>query len=39
VTKSKLDIDAVSGEEGEKIVAGLFNLDSGTIVKISEILK
>jgi hypothetical protein len=39
VTKSKLDINPVSGEEVEKIVVGLFNLDSGTIAKISEILK
>jgi hypothetical protein len=38
-TKSKLDIDPVSGEEVEKIVAGLFKLDSATVTKMSEILK
>jgi tripartite-type tricarboxylate transporter receptor subunit TctC len=38
-TKSKLDIDPVSGEEVEKIVAGLFKLDSATVAKMSEILK
>jgi hypothetical protein len=37
--KSKLDVDSVSGEEVEKIVAGLFKLDSATIAKMSEILK
>ena len=37
--KSKLDVDPVSGEEVEKIVAGLFKLDSTTIAKMSEILK
>jgi tripartite-type tricarboxylate transporter receptor subunit TctC len=37
--KSKLDIDPVSGEEVEKIVAGLFRLDSVTVAKMSEILK
>ena len=37
--KSKLDVDPVSGEEVEKIVAGLFKLDSATIAKMSEILK
>lgn len=38
-TKSKLDVDPVSGEEVEKIVAGLFKLDSATVTKMSEILK
>ena len=37
--KSKLDVDPVSGEEVEKLVAGLFKLDSATIAKMSEILK
>lgn len=37
--KSKLDVDPVSGEEIEKIVAGLFKLDSATVAKMSEILK
>jgi tripartite-type tricarboxylate transporter receptor subunit TctC len=37
--KSKLDVDPVSGEEVEKIVAGLFKLDSATVAKMSEILK
>jgi tripartite-type tricarboxylate transporter receptor subunit TctC len=38
-TKSKLDVDPVSGEDVEKIVAGLFKLDSATVAKMSEILK
>ena len=38
-SKSKLDVDPVSGEEVEKIVAGLFKLDSATVAKMSEILK
>ena len=37
--KSKLDVDPVSGEEIEKIVAGLFKLDSATVAKMSEILR
>ncbi len=37
--KSKLDVDPMSGEEVEKIVAGFFKLDSATIAKMSEILK
>jgi tripartite-type tricarboxylate transporter receptor subunit TctC len=37
--KSKLDVDPVSGEEVEKIVAGLFKLDAATVAKMSEILK
>lgn len=37
--KAKLDIDPASGEEVEKIVAGLFKLDAATIAKMSEILK
>jgi hypothetical protein len=37
--KSKLDVDPVSGEEVEKVVAGLFKLDSATVAKMSEILK
>jgi hypothetical protein len=36
-SKSKLDVDPVSGEEVEKIVAGLFKLDSATVAKMSEI--
>ena len=38
-TKSKLDVDPVTGEEVEKIVAGLFKLDSATVTKMAEILK
>jgi hypothetical protein len=38
-TKSKLDVDPVTGEEVEKIVAGLFRLDSATVAKMSEVLK
>jgi len=37
--KSKLDVDPVSGEEVEKIVSGLFRLDSATVAKMAEILK
>jgi tripartite-type tricarboxylate transporter receptor subunit TctC len=37
--KSKLDVDPVSGEEVEKIVAGLFKLDAATVARLSEILK
>lgn len=37
--KSKLDVDPVSGEEVEKIVAGLFKLDAATVAKMAEILK
>jgi tripartite-type tricarboxylate transporter receptor subunit TctC len=38
-TKSKLEVDPVSGEEVEKIVAGLFKLDTATVAKMAEILK
>jgi tripartite-type tricarboxylate transporter receptor subunit TctC len=37
--KSKLDVDPVSGEETEKIIAGLFQLDPAMVAKLSEILK
>ena len=37
--KSKLDVDPLSGEEVEKIVAGIFKLDSATVAKMAEILK
>jgi tripartite-type tricarboxylate transporter receptor subunit TctC len=37
--KSKLDVDPLTGEEVEKIVAGLFKLDSALIAKMAEILK
>ena len=37
--KSKLDVDPVSGEEVEKIVSGLFKLDSATVARMSEVLK
>jgi tripartite-type tricarboxylate transporter receptor subunit TctC len=37
--KSKLDVDPVSGEETEKIIAGLFQLDAAMVAKLSEILK
>jgi hypothetical protein len=39
VIKSKLDVDPMSGEPVEKIVAGLFKLDLATVAKMSEILK
>jgi tripartite-type tricarboxylate transporter receptor subunit TctC len=38
-TKSKLDVDPLSGEEVEKIVAGLFKLDSALVARMAEILK
>jgi len=38
-TKSKLDVNPVSGEEVEKIVASLFKLDQATITKMADILK
>jgi tripartite-type tricarboxylate transporter receptor subunit TctC len=37
--KSKLDVDPATGEEVEKIVAGLFRLDASLIAKMAEILK
>lgn len=37
--KSKLDVDPVTGEEVEKIVAGLFKLDAATVAKMAEVLK
>ena len=36
---SKLDVDPLGSEEVEKIVAGLFKLDSATVAKMAEILK
>jgi tripartite-type tricarboxylate transporter receptor subunit TctC len=37
--KSKLDIDALTGEEVEKVVAGLFKMDPGLVAQLKEILK
>jgi hypothetical protein len=37
--KSKLDVDPASGEEIEKIIAGLFQLDPALVTKMAEILK
>ena len=37
--KSKLDVDPVSGQDVEKIVAGLFKLDAVTVARLAEILK
>ena len=37
--KSRLEIDPVSGEELERIVAGLFKLDPAVVSKLKEILK
>jgi tripartite-type tricarboxylate transporter receptor subunit TctC len=37
--KAKLDVDPLSGEDTEKIIAGLFQLDQATISKLSDILK
>ena len=36
--KAKLDVDPVSGEEIEKNVAGLFNLDHALVTKLKELL-
>jgi tripartite-type tricarboxylate transporter receptor subunit TctC len=36
--KAKLDIDPVSGEEIEKIVAGLFRLDPAVVVTMREVV-
>ena len=38
LTKSKLDVDPLSGEEVEKIVAGLFKLEPALVAKMGEIL-
>lgn len=38
-TKANLDLDPVTGEEIEKIVAEFFNLDQAVISKLKEILK
>jgi hypothetical protein len=37
--KSKLDVDPLTGEEVEKIVAGLFKLEPALVAKMAEILK
>lgn len=37
--KSRLDIDALTGEEIEKIVAQLFKMDAGLVNQLKEILK
>ena len=36
--KSNLDIEPVSGEEMEKVVAGLFKLEPGMVVRLKEVL-
>lgn len=35
---SKLDVDPVTGEQAEKIIAGLFKLDAGLVGKLKQIL-
>lgn len=37
--KSKLDINPAGGEEIERIIAGLFQLEPALVAKIAEILK
>ncbi len=37
--KSKLDLDPLTGEELEKIVAGLFKLPPATVTQLREVLK
>lgn len=36
--KSKLDVDAVPGEQVEKIIAGLFKLEPSLVAKLKAIL-
>jgi tripartite-type tricarboxylate transporter receptor subunit TctC len=36
--KSKLDVDPISGEEMEKIVAGLYKINPATLAKLKEVL-
>jgi tripartite-type tricarboxylate transporter receptor subunit TctC len=36
--KSKLDVDPVTGEEAEKIIAGLFKLEPALLAKLKQIL-
>jgi tripartite-type tricarboxylate transporter receptor subunit TctC len=36
--KSKLDVDPVTGEQAEKIIANLFKLDPGVVGKLKQIL-
>ena len=38
VTKSKLDVDPIPGEQVEQIVAGLFKLDPALLAKLKQIL-
>jgi hypothetical protein len=37
--KSKLDVDPITGEELEKIVAGLYKISPATLAKLKEVLK
>ena len=36
--KSKIDIDLVSGEEMEKVVHGLYNIEPATLARLKEVL-
>jgi len=36
--KSKLDVDPITGEEMEKIVAGLYKINPATLAKLKEVL-
>jgi hypothetical protein len=36
--KSKLDVEPIPGEQVEKIIAGLFKLESGVLGKLKQIL-
>jgi tripartite-type tricarboxylate transporter receptor subunit TctC len=36
--KTKLDVDPIPGEQVEKIIAGLFKLESGVLAKLKQIL-
>lgn len=37
--KSKLDIDPISGEEVQKMVAGMFKLPPALVARLKEALK
>jgi tripartite-type tricarboxylate transporter receptor subunit TctC len=37
--KSKLDVDPITGEELDKIVAGLYKINPATLAKLKEVLK
>lgn len=36
--KSKIDVEPVSGEDMEKVVHGLYNIDSTMLARLKEVL-